>query len=80
MLLYADDSVLLCTDKNTHNLQRKSETEFHKTEKWIKFNKLSLNYEKTKVVVFFHKMYIDFWVTTQNGTMHEDMLLNISGL
>ena len=32
MVLYADVSILLCTDKNMHNLQRKSETELRKTE------------------------------------------------
>ena len=31
MVLYADDSVLLCSDKNIPNHQRKSETEFRKT-------------------------------------------------
>ena len=46
MVLYADNSYLLCTDKNICNFQRKSETELCKTKKWIKSNKLSLNYKK----------------------------------
>ena len=60
MVLYADDSVLLSTDKNFSNLERKSETEFRKTEKWIKSNKLPLNYKKLMRQCFLIKCTIIF--------------------
>jgi len=52
MILYADDVVLLCVDKNIQNLKIKSESEFSKIENWIKINRLSLNYKKTNCILF----------------------------
>ena len=46
MILYADDSVLLCADKNLEYLKKKCENEFCKIEHWIRLNKLTLNYSK----------------------------------
>ena len=77
MVLYADDSVLLCTDKNIHTLQRKSETELYKIEKWIKSNKLL---QKTNAVVFSHKMYKNLCVTTQNRTIHARDVIKYLGV
>ena len=55
MILYADDSVLLCTDPSVKKLQTKTETEFRKLENWIKLNRLSLNYKKTSTISFSRK-------------------------
>ena len=52
MILYADDSVLLCVDKNLEYLKKKSENEFCKIEHWIRLNKLTLNYSKTNLALF----------------------------
>ena len=52
MILYADDTVLLCADKNLEYLKKKSENEFCKIEHWIRINKLTLNYSKTNLVLF----------------------------
>jgi len=49
MILYADDSVIVCADKNIQNLKVKSEIEFCKIESWIKLNRLTLNYKKAIV-------------------------------
>ena len=69
LILYVDDSVLLRTAKCIHNLQRKKETKFRKTEKWRKINKLSLNYKKSNEMVFSHKTQDNFCITTQNATI-----------
>ena len=55
MILYADDSVLLCTDQSVKKLQTKTETEFRKLENWIELNGLSLNYKKTTTILFSRK-------------------------
>ena len=75
MVLYTDDSVLLCSDKNIRSFQRKSET-----EKWIKSDKPSLNYKNTNAAVFFHKMHDNFCVTTQNGTIYARDVITYLGV
>ena len=51
MILYADDSVLLCAEKNKHFLETKSEYEFRKIENWIIANRLSLTYKKCRNMI-----------------------------
>ena len=70
MVLYANDLVLLCTNKNIRNIQ-KNKTELRKSEKWIKSNELSLNCKKkNNAVLFSHKMHDNNCITTQNETIH----------
>ena len=52
IMLYADDSVLLCSDNNIQSLKKKCENEFGLLENWINFNRLTLNYSKTHCVLF----------------------------
>ena len=56
MMLYADDSVMVCGDSDIRRLKCKTETEFSKIKEWTKINKISLNYNKTKCTVCYsHK-------------------------
>ena len=52
IILYADDSVLLCADNDIDKLKLKTETEFHNIETWTNLNKISINYNKTNSVLF----------------------------
>ena len=52
IMLYADDSVLLCSDNNIQSLKKKCENEFGLLENWINFYRLTLNYSKTHCVLF----------------------------
>ena len=51
-ILYANDSVLLCEDNDIQKLKLKIETEFRSIEIWTKFNKISINYNKTNFMLF----------------------------
>ena len=51
-ILYADDSVLLCSDVSTEKLNSKWEKSFLQLENWISLNRLTLNYSKTNCVLF----------------------------
>ena len=42
IMLYADDSVLLCSDNNIQSLKKKFEKEYGLLENWINFNRLNL--------------------------------------
>jgi len=46
----ADDSVVICADKNIQNLKATSEIEFQKVENWLQLNKTTLNYKKSSCV------------------------------
>ena len=51
-ILHADDSVLLYEDNDIQKLKLKAETEFRDIEIWTKFNKISINYNKTNFMLF----------------------------
>ena len=46
--LYADDTVLICSDKNISSLNVKTNDELEKINLWLLSNELSLNLSKTK--------------------------------
>ena len=52
IMLYADDSVLLCSDNNIQSVKKKCENEFGLLENWINSNRLTLNHSKTHCVLF----------------------------
>ena len=52
IMLYAVDSVLLCSDNNFQNLKKKCENEFGLLENGINSNRLTLNYLKTHCLLF----------------------------
>jgi len=46
MILYADDFVVICADKNIQNPKATSEMEFQNIKNWLQLNKITLNYKK----------------------------------
>ena len=69
IMLYADDSVLLCSNYNIQSLKKKCEDEFGLLENWINFNRLTLNYSKTHCVPFTNSRTNpndNFQINTQN--------------
>ena len=53
--MYADDTTLIYTQPNTHNLQNNINTELDKVTKWFKSNRLLINPSKTNYITFFHR-------------------------
>ena len=81
-VLYADDSVLLCTDVNTQKLKNKCENSFLQLENWINSNRLTLNYSKTNCVLFSNvknKSNNDFCINTLNGTLTKEKYYQVLG-
>ena len=77
IMLYADDSVLLCSDNNIQSLKKKCKNEFGLLENWINFNRLTLNYSKTHCVLFTNSRTNtndNFQINTQNRASFPKML------
>jgi len=51
-ILFADDTTLILTNDNYHNLIEESNTEVNILHKWFCANKLSLNISKTNYIIF----------------------------
>jgi len=59
-ILFADDTVLSLLANSMHELTTKINQELEHVDKWLKYNKLSLNYNKTQYILFTkQKKYID---------------------
>ena len=50
--LFADDTSLLYSDKNTHKLENIVNSELKKISRWLEANKLTLNVSKSNFVIF----------------------------
>ena len=50
--LFADDSNLLCSDRNSQILESKVNSQLQKVYEWLCANKLSLNVDKSNFVIF----------------------------
>ena len=48
---FADDTMVVITNKNRMNFQNKLNVVFDKLNKWFTANQLALNYEKTKFIL-----------------------------
>ena len=48
IMLSANNTVLLCSEKISRSLKHKSETELQNIENWFVPNKLKINHNKTK--------------------------------
>ena len=71
-ILYADDSVMLCSDVSTEKLKSKCEKSFLQLKNWISSNRLTLNYSKTNCVLFSNLKILtnyDFCINTPNGPL-----------
>jgi len=54
-LLFADDTVLTLSDPSYTTLTAKVNHELSKIDSWMKLNKLTINYKKTKYMLFTNK-------------------------
>lgn len=52
IISFADDTAILYTNGTWKGLKRMVEVEFKKIKNWFKYNKLTLNIEKTKYITF----------------------------
>jgi len=51
-ILFADDTVLSLSANSIHELKTKINQELEGVDNWLKYNKLSLNYNKTQYMLF----------------------------
>ena len=50
--MYADDTTLLCSSKDSLTLQSELNANLNNFSKWLNVNKLTLNINKTKLMIF----------------------------
>ena len=55
MILYADDTTLMCSDENLDKLYETTNAELQNVFEWTLANKISLNFEKTKYMIITNK-------------------------
>ena len=84
VVLYADDAVLLCWDKNVNDSKIKSESEFIKIEDWNTCNKLTLNYLTTNCLLLpnEHKSKVaeKFSINVRNGIITQQNAMKDLGV
>ena len=83
MILYADDLVMICNEKNIQILKIASKEKFEKIENWLQLNKIILNYKKSNCVLFTNnntRNHNDFCITTTNGTIDENTTVKYLGV
>jgi len=73
LVIYADDTSVLITVKNVHELQVKAKTTQDYTSKWCLVNSLTLSIDKTDLVIFSSNHYHDetFLINYQNNSLKE---------
>ena len=77
MILNADYSAMVCDDCDIQRLKSKTEKKFHKIEEWTKINKISLNYNKTKCMLFSRgkSSVKNFAINTTNGPSTNNIVI-----
>jgi len=83
MILYTDDSVLVCADNHIQTLKYKTEAELRKIEDWARINKISLNYKKTNCLLFRRSKSADvndFFIDTSNGPLMKKNFVKYLGV
>ena len=72
MIMYADDTTLLCDLSSDHDVETLFNNELCKITDWLQANKLSLNVNKTKFMVFHSdKRRVVYPVLSINNTIIE---------
>ena len=51
-LMYADDTVLYCSNSSSKVVRKKMQSDLNNVERWFQENRLSLNVSKTKIMTF----------------------------
>ena len=54
-ILFADDTTILSTHKDTKLLYKQANNELDKLQNWLRLNKLSINVNKTNYIIFSNK-------------------------
>ena len=54
-MLFADDTTILSTHKDTKLLYEQANNELDKLQNWLRLNKLSINVNKTNYIIFSNK-------------------------
>ena len=54
--LYADDSIVYCSESTPQNMQMKMNNDFHSPALWFDTNKLKVNASKSKLMLFGHSI------------------------
>ena len=54
-ILFADDTTILSTHKDTKLLYEQANNELDKLQHWLRFNKCSINVNKTNYIIFSNK-------------------------
>ena len=54
MFMYADDTLLLCQDKDINEVTVKAQKALTKLTTWCEANKLTINFGKTKYMIVKH--------------------------
>ena len=83
MILYVDDSVIFCNEKNIQNLKIASKEEFQKIENWLQVNKITLNYKNSNCILFTNnsmRNHNDFCIAATNGTIDENTTVKCLGV
>ena len=78
MILYADDSVRICNEKNIQNLKITSEEEFQKVQNWLQLNKITLNHKL--VANNSTRNHNDFYIITANTTIDKNTAVKYLGV
>ena len=80
MIMYADDTTLLCDLNDDNDIETLINDELCKITNWLLANQLSLNVNKTKFMVFhFGGKHVVYPILSINGTVIErvDSLISL---
>nr|CAB3264535.1 pol-like protein [Phallusia mammillata] len=79
--LFADDTCLWISAYKSSTLQMSVNTELTKVDKWMRANQLSLNYTKTKYMLFSpHSASLDLQITVNGNELQKATSLNYLGV
>jgi hypothetical protein len=60
VILFADDTSIICTSKDYNNLEIKLKEVLTHMIKWFQANSLTLNFDKTKILKFTHTLTTNY--------------------
>jgi hypothetical protein len=81
-ILYADDTLLYYSAKSTTELEAKINADLQSLSHWLNNNLLTLNYEKTKFMIFTNRKqsFINVNITIQNEKVSQEKSMKYLGV